>query len=65
MLLWSWEVSSFDDQVFRFGLLWKCFDLAASLDDVPMALAPPEQKWIEGGYDGTAFLLLVEASNLS
>lgn len=60
----SWKRSTFDPSIFKFGLFWKLYDMAAgwSLMTVPPFLLDPNtrvehDRWILGGYSGHDFLM--------
>lgn len=60
----SWKRSNFDPNRFKFGLIWKLYDMAAgwTISTVPSNLLDPNTKiqhsrWILGGITGTDFLM--------
>lgn len=59
----SWKRSNFDPNVFRFGLVWKLYDMGVgwSLSTTPPWVLDPATViqfpgWILGGYSGSDFL---------
>nr|DAC76753.1 TPA_inf: RNA-dependent RNA polymerase [Beta vulgaris mitovirus 1] len=58
-----WNVRQTNEELVRFGILWKCYDKVTSLglDWCPGALpesAGPLCGWILGGYSGSDFIVL-------
>jgi hypothetical protein len=56
----NWNLSRKDESLFRFGLIWKCFDTVNRLGvDYLPGLLPVGgcQFYLYGGYQGTSFLV--------
>lgn len=60
----SWKRSNFDPNVFKFGLVWKLYDMGAgwSLSTTPPWVLDPNTviqfpQWILGGFSGADFLM--------
>lgn len=60
----SWKRSNLDINLFKFGLVWKLYDMSAgwTISTVPSNLLDPKtiikhDRWILGGYKGTDFLM--------
>lgn len=60
----SWKRSNVDINLYKFGLVWRLYDMAAgwSVSTTPQWLFDPQtiikhDRWILGGYKGTDFIM--------
>lgn len=60
----SWKRSEFDPNRFKFGLIWKLYDMGVgwNISSTPQWILSPDvhiqfDRWIYGGYSGRDFLM--------
>ena len=67
---YDWRITRKDEDLVRFGYLWKLYDMVAEkglqpkipiLDSSPLSLGVI---WLKGGYDGNAFLVRAPDTSL-